>query len=200
MQVLAMATATLSQGPALSQAGTDLLRSKSLDRNSYDSGDWFNAIQWDCRAGNGFGRGLPPAADNAPKWPYAKPLLTGPAPTCADITATAAAHRDLLRIRTTEPEFALTTAEAVQSRMGFPLSGREETPGVITMTLGDLVVVFNATPTARPQRVTALAGTAYRLHPVQAAGSDATVKQSAYDVTTGEFTVPARTVSVFTRR
>ncbi len=48
MQVLAMATAALSQGPALSQAGTDLLRSKSLDRNSYDSGDWFNAIHWDC--------------------------------------------------------------------------------------------------------------------------------------------------------
>src|SRR5690606_37947793 len=64
MQVLAMATATLSQGPALSQAGTDLLRSKSLDRNSYDSGDWFNAIHWNCAAGNGFGRGLPPAADN----------------------------------------------------------------------------------------------------------------------------------------
>ena len=36
MQVLAMATATLSQGPSLSQAGSDLLRSKSLDRNSFD--------------------------------------------------------------------------------------------------------------------------------------------------------------------
>ena len=57
-----MATATLSQGPSLSQAGSDLLRSKSLDRNSYDSGDWFNAIHWDCRDGNGFGRGLPTAA------------------------------------------------------------------------------------------------------------------------------------------
>ncbi|WP_162500718.1 pullulanase-type alpha-1,6-glucosidase [Streptomyces sp. 3211] len=200
MQVLAMATAALSQGPALSQAGTDLLRSKSLDRNSYDSGDWFNAIQWDCRNGNGFGRGLPPAADNAPKWPYAKPLLTGPAPTCTDINATSAAYRDLLKIRTTEPDFALTTAEAVQSRLAFPLSGKDETPGVITMTLGDLVVVFNAAPTAQAQRVPGLAGAAYRLHPVQAAGSDATVKQSAYDAKTGEFTVPARTVSVFTRR
>lgn len=200
MQVLAMATATLSQGPALSQAGTDLLRSKSLDRNSFDSGDWFNAIHWDCRDGNGFGRGLPPAADNAAKWPYAKPLLAGPAPACTDIGATAAAYRDLLRIRTTEPDFALTTTEAVQSRLAFPLSGKDETPGVITMTLGDLVVVFNAAPTAQAQRVPALAGTAHRLHPVQAAGADATVKQSAYDAKTGEFTVPARTVSVFTRR
>ncbi len=60
MQVLGMATAALSQGPALSLAGSDLLRSKSLDRNSYDSGDWFNAIHWNCQDGNGFGRGLPP--------------------------------------------------------------------------------------------------------------------------------------------
>ncbi|CAM5315856.1 hypothetical protein SFUMM280S_02555 [Streptomyces fumanus] len=69
MQVLAMATAALSQGPALSEVGTDLLRSKSLDRNSFDSGDWFNAIHWNCADGNGFGRGPPPAADNKDKWP-----------------------------------------------------------------------------------------------------------------------------------
>lgn len=200
MQVLALATAALAQGPALSQAGSDLLRSKSLDRNSYDSGDWFNAVHWDCRDGNGFGRGLPPAADNAAKWVHAKPLLTGPAPGCAEITATSAAYRDLLRIRTTEPAFALTTARAVQQQLAFPLSGPDETPGVITMTLGDLVVVLNATPAERSERVPALAGAAYRLHPVQAVGSDQTVRRAAYDTATGGFTVPGRTVAVFTRR
>ncbi|MFD8792790.1 pullulanase-type alpha-1,6-glucosidase [Streptomyces vinaceus] len=200
MQVLAMAVGTLSQGPSLSQAGTDLLRSKSLDRNSYDSGDWFNAVHWDCREGNGFGRGLPPAADNGSKWVYAKPLLAGAtAPGCAEITGASAAYRDLLRIRTTEPAFALTTPEAVQAALAFPLSGTDETPGVITMTLGDLAVVFNATPAAQPQRVPALAGTGYALHPVQAAGSDPAVKQAAYDARTGVFTTPARTVAVFTR-
>ncbi|MER5870610.1 pullulanase-type alpha-1,6-glucosidase [Streptomyces sp. NPDC002044] len=199
MQVLAMATATLSQGPSLSQAGSDLLRSKSLDRNSYDSGDWFNAVHWDCRDGNGSGRGLPPAADNASKWTYAKPLLTLPAPTCADITGTAAAFRDLQRIRTTERAFALTTPEAVQAQLAFPLSGKDETPGVITMTLGDLVVVFNATPADQSPRVPDLAGGAYALHPVQAAGFDATVRRASYDAATGEFRTPARTVAVFTR-
>ncbi|MEU9944883.1 pullulanase-type alpha-1,6-glucosidase [Streptomyces lavendulae] len=198
-QVLALATAALSQGPALSQAGSDLLRSKSLDRNSFDSGDWFNAIHWDCRTGNGFGRGLPPAADNRAKWPYAKPLLTGAVPGCADIDGASAAYRDLLRVRTTEPAFALTTAAAVQERLGFPLSGPEETPGVVTMTLGDLVVVFNATPDAQTQRVPALAGTRYALHPIQAAGSDPVVKRSGYDAGTGAFTAPARTVAVFKR-
>ncbi|WP_046728277.1 pullulanase-type alpha-1,6-glucosidase [Streptomyces humi] len=199
MQVLAMATATLSQGPSLSQAGTDLLRSKSLDRNSFDSGDWFNAIHWNCADGNGFGRGLPPAADNESKWPYAKPLLSSVGVGCAQIDGASAAYRDLLRIRTTESVFSLDTAGQVQSKLSFPLSGQDETPGVITMALGDLVVVFNATPGQREQRVTALTGTGYRLHPVQASGADSVVKSASYDRKTGTFTVPGRTVAVFSR-
>ncbi|WP_121829961.1 pullulanase-type alpha-1,6-glucosidase [Streptomyces sp. S1] len=198
-QVLAMATATLSQGPALSQAGSDLLRSKSLDRNSYDSGDWFNAIHWDCRDGNGFGRGLPPAADNQPKWGFGKPLLTNPSLTvgCAQIDGASAAYRDLQKIRTTEPVFSLATADRVRSALTFPLSGRDETPGVITMRLGDLVVVLNAAPGPQQQKVTDLAGKGYRLHPVQAKGSDAVVKTASYAKDSGTFTVPARTVAVF---
>ncbi|MGW0708023.1 pullulanase-type alpha-1,6-glucosidase [Streptomyces sp. NPDC002643] len=199
MQVLAMATAALSQGPALSQAGTDLLRSKSLDRNSYDSGDWFNTIHWSCRDGNGFGRGLPPAADNESKWPYAKPLLTSVGVGCAQIEGASAAYRDLLRIRTTEDVFSLDTTAQVQSKLSFPLSGEDETPGVITMQLGDLVVVFNATPEKRNQTVTALAGTDYTLHPIQAQGGDSTVKGSSYEAESGTFAVPGRTVAVFAR-
>ncbi|MFE9253787.1 pullulanase-type alpha-1,6-glucosidase [Streptomyces sp. NPDC006879] len=203
MQTLAMAVAALSQGPALSQAGTDLLRSKSLDRNSYDSGDWFNAIHWSCAPGttNGFGRGLPPAADNRSKWDYAKPLLSNAAlsVSCADMSAAADAYRSLLRIRTTEPAFSLATTGQVQSALSFPLSGTHETPGVITMALGELVVVFNATPAAQRQQVPALAGHPYRLHPVQSAGTDRVVKGSSYDRTTATFTTPARTVSVFKR-
>ncbi|MGW0313609.1 pullulanase-type alpha-1,6-glucosidase [Streptomyces flavidovirens] len=202
MQVLAMATAALSQGPALSQSGTDLLRSKSLDRNSYDSGDWFNAIHWDCRDGNGFGRGLPPAADNKPKWPYAEPLLTTPSltPDCRNIEGASAAYEDLLKIRTTEKTFSLASADQVQKAVSFPLSGKEETPGVITMRAGDLVVIFNATPSEQQQRLTGPADTPYALHPVQASGADTTVRKSTYDPTTATFTVPARTVAVFTQR
>ncbi|MFF7153096.1 pullulanase-type alpha-1,6-glucosidase [Streptomyces sp. NPDC008139] len=199
MQVVAEATAALSQGPALYQAGSDLLRSKSLDRNSFDSGDWFNAIHWQCADGTGFGRGLPPAADNQAKWPYAKPLLTQPqlSPGCAQITAASAAYQDLLRIRTAEPAFRLGTAAQVQQQVSFPLSGPDETPGVITMKAGDLVIVFNATPTTQKQRVEAARGTSYALHPVQAAGTDPVVRTSTYAAGTGTFTVPGRTVAVF---
>jgi hypothetical protein len=117
---------------------------------------------------------------------------------CAQIDGTSAAYRDLLRIRTTEKAFSLGTADRIQSQLSFPLSGKDETPGVITMELGDLVVVFNATPKQREQRVDALAGTGYRLHPAQASGADTVVKSSSYERTSGTFTVPARTVAVFT--
>ncbi|MFB7597540.1 pullulanase-type alpha-1,6-glucosidase [Streptomyces sp. NPDC056160] len=198
MQVLAMATAALSQGPALSQAGTDLLRSKSLDRDSFDSGDWFNAIHWNCADGNGFGRGLPMAAGNQAKWPYAKPLLTSVKVGCPQIQGASAAYRDLLRIRTSEKAFSLATAAQVQSRLSFPLSGKDETPGVITMELGNLIVVFNATPEQQSQHVPGLTGAPYRLHPAQAHGTDPVVKTATYTPRTGTFTVPARTVAVFT--
>ena len=48
-----------ARAPSFWHAGADLLRSKSLDRNSYDSGDWFNRIDWTGQD-NDFGRG--PAA------------------------------------------------------------------------------------------------------------------------------------------
>ena len=48
--------------------GSEMLRSKSFDRNSYDSGDWFNVLDYGHDT-NGFGRGLPPARQRG-KWPY----------------------------------------------------------------------------------------------------------------------------------
>ena len=83
---VALSFTALSQTPSFWHAGTDLLRSKSLDRNSYNSGDWFNTLDW-TGADNGFGHGLPPKADNQAKWTYQKPLLADPAlqPSAADV-------------------------------------------------------------------------------------------------------------------
>ncbi|WP_336446401.1 pullulanase-type alpha-1,6-glucosidase [Mangrovactinospora gilvigrisea] len=204
MQVVALATAVLSQGPALQLAGSDLLRSKSLDKNSYNSGDWFNAVHWTASpAANGFGRGLPQAADNQSRWPYARPLLADPRlkPTWQVMAAASAAYRDLLRIRTAEPAFHLATAEQVQQQLEFPLSGTAaELPGAITFRLADLVVVLNAGPAAVRQVLPGAAGARFRLHPGQAEGADPVVKAAAFTPSVGAFSVPARTAAVFTRR
>ena len=46
VQMLGAAINAFSQGIAYYHAGIDTLRSKSLDRNSYNSGDWFNRLDW----------------------------------------------------------------------------------------------------------------------------------------------------------
>jgi pullulanase len=193
LQALALATTALSQGPGFVQAGTDLLRSKSFDGNSYDSGDWFNALHWDCRNGNGFGRGLPP--DQA-AWPYAGPRLADPAlkPGCQAIGATSAEYRQFLEIKRSSPLFSLGTAAAVQRSVTFPPAA----PGVIVEHLAGasaLTVVYNATPTAQSTFVPASARTRQALHPVQSTGSDPVVRESRF--VAGTFTVPAYTVAVF---
>ncbi|MEU0551396.1 pullulanase-type alpha-1,6-glucosidase [Micromonospora sp. NPDC005979] len=211
MQVLALSTVVLGQGAGFVTAGTERLRSKSLDRNSFNSGDWFNQIRWDCASGNGFGVGLPPAQDNQDKWPYAKPLLADPAlvPDCSAIGTTDARYAELLRVRASSPVFGLGSAEQVQRRVAFPLSGESETPGVLTMTLDArglggawtaLTVVFNGTPETATQTVTGLRGADVSLHPVLVNSADPTLRTASFDRAAGTFTVPARSVAVFVQK
>ncbi|MEV4756253.1 pullulanase-type alpha-1,6-glucosidase [Micromonospora sp. NPDC049559] len=208
MQVLALATVVLGQGTGFVTAGTERLRSKSLDRNSFNSGDHFNQIRWDCADGNGFGVGLPPAADNQDKWPYARPLLADPAlvPDCATIDRTTARYAELLRIRNSSPLFGLATADEVQRRVSFPLSGRDETPGVITMRLDGtgldprwsaVTVVFNATPATARQTVPGLRGARAEPHPVPRTSADPALRAASFEPGSGTFSVPARSVAVF---
>lgn len=191
MQVLALSTVVLSQGTGFATAGSDRLRSKSLDKNSYDSGDWFNAIQWDCAQGNGFGRGLPPAWDNSARWPYAQPLLADRSlvPTCEATNLAAQRFQELLRVRASSRLFTLSTLEEVQRTVSFV--GNQ--PGVITMVLSQgrdtVVVVFNATPTSATQAVPSRAGT--NLSPVPS------VDLRGARFSEGTFTVPPRSVTVF---
>ncbi|GGM58699.1 1,4-alpha-glucan branching enzyme [Micromonospora sonchi] len=211
MQVLALSTVVLGQGAGFVTTGTERLRSKSLDRNSYNSGDWFNQIRWDCAQGNGFGIGLPAAEDNRDKWPYARPLLADPrlVPDCAAVELTDARYAELLRIRASTPVFGLPTAQEVQRRLAFPRSGADETPGVLTMTLDarglggawkSVTVVFNGTPKPATQQVTGVRGADVTLHPVLRSSADPVLRTAAFDSATGTFTVPGRSVAVFVQQ
>jgi pullulanase-type alpha-1,6-glucosidase len=204
MQVLALALVVLSQGVGFVALGSERLRSKSLDRNSFDSGDWFNEIRWDPAEGNGFGLGLPPAPDNEDRWPWARPLLADPSlvPPPDVIEMAAERYRELLRIRRSSPVFGLPTADEVQRRVTFPLGGPDEAPGVIVMCLDAagldplwrrLVVVFNATETATSQAVPGLGP--LRLHPELTASADPLLRTATADA--GALFVPARSVAVF---
>ncbi|MGZ4493804.1 MAG: pullulanase-type alpha-1,6-glucosidase [Nocardioides sp.] len=204
MNTVALSTTALSQGVVFWHAGTDILRSKSLDRNSYDSGDWFNRVDW-TRHDSTFGSGLPPAADNGAKWDYMRPLLADPAlkPGQAAMDEAHARALDLLRIRMSTPLFRLGSATEIQDKVSFPAAD----PGVVAMKIDDTVgvdrdpalsgvlVVFNASPSAT---TVPGVGSGWTLHTVQADGSDPVVKTSSAG---GDaVTVPARTTAVFVRR
>ena len=76
VQTLGAAIVAFSQGVAYFHAGQEVLRSKSMDRNSFDSGDWFNRLDWTLRD-NYFGTGLPPKRDNGESWPLIQPAPVG---------------------------------------------------------------------------------------------------------------------------
>ncbi|GIF21355.1 pullulanase-type alpha-1,6-glucosidase [Actinoplanes tereljensis] len=206
LQILALSIVVLGQGIGFMALGSERLRSKSLDRNSFDSGDWFNQIRWNPTQGNGFGLGLPPARDNEDKWHFARPLLADESlvPPPELIAMTAERYRELLRIRRSSPVFGLPTAEEVQRRLTFPLSGPDETPGVIVMCLDGtgldprwrhLVTVFNATEHPTTQTVPALSRLDLKPHPDQASSADPALRTATAEA--GTLTVPARSVAVF---
>ena len=211
VQVLGAATTAFSQGVAYFHAGLDILRSKSLDRNSYDSGDWFNRLDW-TYTDNGFGAGLPPKQDNGASWPWMKPLLADPSikPLPADITWTSAAFNDLLRIRSSSALFRLRSAAEVQQRLTIHNVGPEQIPTVVTAHLdgrglagagfNEIVYFISVDKAEQRIRIPALAGRAFTLHPVHLAANAADTQPhlaARWDPASAEFVVPPRTAVVF---
>lgn len=207
-----MSIVLLSQGVPFFQVGDDLLRSKSFDRNSYNSGDWFNRLDFGYSSNN-FGVGLPMASDNQDNWQYMRPLLANPdlQPSQSDILNAADFFQTFLRLRQSSELFRLETAEDIQERLTFYNTGAEQIPGVIIMRLSDsvedlddldpnneeIVVMFN--PTNRYQTVTVseLEGLDLHLHPLLQGSSDNVVKRSAFYDHSSQLSVPPFTTAVF---
>ncbi|MEI2613058.1 MAG: alpha-1,6-glucosidase domain-containing protein [Candidatus Promineifilaceae bacterium] len=107
------------------------------------------------------------------------------------------------------PLFRLQTAEDVQNRLVFYNTGPDQIPGLIVMSLSDMVganldpnygmivVLFNATPETQSFTLADVAGLTFSLHPVQQNSSDPVVQTASYNAANAAFTVPARTTAVF---
>jgi pullulanase/glycogen debranching enzyme len=221
VQVLGMAFNLLSQGVPYFHAGVEVLRSKSLDRNSYDSGDHFNRLDYS-GVDNGFGRGLPPAWDNANDWPQMRELLADPAlkPAPEIVGYTRRAFLDWLRLRAQTPLLRLESADEVQRRLRFlEIDARS---GVIAAHLDGedlrasphaaVLYALNASAQAQsfelPVDTDTLARLAcdWELHPALAEGVDARLRDAGIEAlassTTGpgarlRLRLPARTAVVW---
>ena len=201
-------------GPSFWHAGYDLLRSKSLDRNSFDSGDWFNRIDWSATEST-WGSGLPPSADNAAKWAFMRPLLDDAA---LEPLTGRPRGRDHRRCRPAAHPLLVAAVPArycgrIQDRVAFPIGGPDSDAGRHhddarrPRRQGSRPPAGKASsscstprPTPRPRRCRPSPARRTPCTPCRPAGADAVVKAATYNPATGAFTVPARTVAVFVTR
>jgi pullulanase/glycogen debranching enzyme len=205
-----LSVAALGQGVPFFHAGADMLRSKSLDRDSFNSGDWFNRLDF-TYATNNWGVGLPPEGTNGGNWPLIRPLLADPdiRVEAAHIVGAVEHLREMLRIRRSTPLFTLPSAAEVTGRVRFHNTGPDQVPGVVVMSLSDevadladldpqveaVVVVWNARPDDLALPLPGFEAAALALHPVQQASADPVVQAASF--AGGTFSVPARTTAVF---
>ncbi|MEM8993499.1 MAG: pullulanase-type alpha-1,6-glucosidase, partial [Acidobacteriota bacterium] len=205
IQGLGQSLVLLGQGVPFIHAGMEMLRSKSMDRDSFNSGDWFNRIDWSFQD-NAWGSGLPVASKNLDNWPLFAPLLADPALAVGsvDILSAVANTEEMLQIRRSSKLFRLRSADEVQATVSFLNTGPSQVPGIIAMLLDDsldvdperkaVLVVWNATPFAQALELPAPAGN-WTLHRVQQSSADAVVRGANFDGSS--FLVPGRTTAVF---
>ncbi len=213
VQNLGMSLIGLSQGIPFFHMGVDLLRSKSLDRNSYNAGDWFNQVDFTANTNN-FGVGLPPASENKACWAVMGPLLKDESlrPTPEDIQFSRAHLLDILRIRSQSKLFRLETAADIEERVTFHNTGRTQKNALIVMSLNDdlddleadldpeydrILVFFNANKHTQVMTHSAWQNQSWQLHPVQQNALDPVVRTAQFDASTGSFSIPSRTAAVF---
>ncbi|NJM50283.1 MAG: pullulanase-type alpha-1,6-glucosidase [Sphingomonadales bacterium] len=198
-QNIASSIVILSQGVPFLHAGQELLRSKSLDHNSYNSGDWFNLLDYSKRQ-NGWGRGLPQRADNEAEWPVARELLTDKnMQVRPEHIVRASDHvREMLRIRKSSQLFRLRSGAEVIRNIRFDNVGPDQVPGLIVMKLGmegdgQMIVVINSTDKTQSWPVQSR----YRLHDVLRRSSDSIVSKAR--MKKGRLMTPALTTAIYVK-
>ncbi len=219
-QVLAMSFIALGQGIPFFYGSDDLLGSKDMDYNSYNSGDWFDKVNWIYQGdrpsqkllaleSNNWGIGLPLANVNQGQWPIMQPLLANPAlkATPDNISSAAAGFQTFLRIRGSSQLFHMATLTEVQNNLHFLNTGVSQIPGLIVMELdanggsygiyNHVVVVFNATLATVNFQNDRLKGLGLHLHPLQMLSPDPETRPSSLNNTTGTATVDGLTTAVF---
>lgn len=211
VQMLGAAIVVFSQGVAYFHAGMDILRSKAMDGNSYDSGDWFNRLDWSY-SDNYFGTGAPPKGDNGGNYGLIKPLLANRdiKPTASEIALARDMFRDLLKLRASSTLFRLRSSEDIKARLKFFNTGSGQIPTLLVGHLDgvgypgagfrELLYFVNVDKTAQELRLPSEQGKPYVLHPLHLAAGAADKRPALlarFDSVSGRFSIPARSALVY---
>ncbi len=138
MQIVGLSTVMLGQGVPFLHMGSELLRSKSMARDSYDSGDWYNKVDFSKQTNN-WNVGLPRADKDQPNWSAIQSVISNPnaVATPEDINWTDEAFKALLSVRSSTPLLKLISEQEVVERVRFHNTGSTALPGLIAMSVND---------------------------------------------------------------
>ncbi|CAH6796361.1 Pullulanase [Vibrio chagasii] len=208
MQSVSLSTVMLGQGIPFIHMGSELLRSKSMQRDSYDSGDWYNRVFFDGSDSN-WNVGLPREDKDGANWDLIKTIIADPTakPDVDDIELTKQQFLELLKIRSSSELFRLDTADEVMKRVDFRNVGEDQVEGLIVMSIDDgvsagtdldpandaIVAIVNSTNESQSFKISGATG--FALHDVQQNSADDIVKGASF--ANESFTVPALTTAVF---
>ena len=211
MQRLALSLIALGQGIPFFHAGSEILRSKSGDYDSYNSGDWFNRLDFSYEC-NGWGLGLPPEEKNREEWEFWKARLRSPElrPSKDLILENFGYFQALLRVRKSSRLFRLQTAEEVKKASCFLNAecGAEQLPGLIVMRLTNpagrvfdperksIIVTFNATTQTIHFSHEILKNVDLKLHPNFDASVDIRLEEAEINSDSGTIIVPPRSTLI----
>ncbi|CEE91713.1 Pullulanase precursor (Alpha-dextrin endo-1,6-alpha-glucosidase) (Pullulan 6-glucanohydrolase) [Xenorhabdus nematophila str. Anatoliense] len=160
MQAISLSVVLLGQGIAFDQHGSELLRSKSFTRDSYNAGDWFNRVSYDYKDNN-YDVGMPERSNDGKNYPLINRVKNRvQKPGQNELLQMMAFYQELLRLRQFSPLMNLGSGEAIKQRIDFVNVGPHQQIGLLVMTIDDgkttshdrdwrfdgLVVVINAAP------------------------------------------------------
>lgn len=136
MQLLALATVNFSQGIPFFHAGSEILRSKSGDGDSYNSGDYFNKLDFSYTSNN-WGIGLPIKEKNYHEWDHWKSRLkvNQLKVSSAKIKLCLQEFLTQLNIRSNYNSLRMTDAESIITKVKFlnASRGKLRVPGLIVV-------------------------------------------------------------------
>ncbi|MEF3099519.1 pullulanase-type alpha-1,6-glucosidase [Raoultella ornithinolytica] len=208
MQAVSLATVMLGQGIAFDQQGSELLRSKSFTRDSYDSGDWFNRVDY-AMQDNNFNVGMPRSSDDGSNYDLisrVKEMVATPGE--AELQQMTAFYQELTQLRKSSPLFTLGDGSAVMKRVDFRNTGADSLAGLLIMTIDDgvqagasldgrvdgLVVAINAAPESRTLHD--FNGENLQLSAIQQAAGEGSLANGVEIAADGAITLPAWSVAV----
>ncbi|GAD89816.1 pullulanase [Vibrio halioticoli NBRC 102217] len=213
MHAVSLATVMYGQNVVFHHMGSELLRSKSMQRDSYNSGDWYNKVDF-TKQSNNWNIGLPSADKDKSNWQTIESIYENTQGkvelSTRDMIKTERYFKEMMEIRASSPLFTLGDGREIIQRVKFHNTGSKQIPGLIIMSIDNrapfenidserqrLLIVINARNDL--QTINQLDMSQFKLHRYHQQLGPFSLSQGT-ELTDNIAIIPAWTAAIFEQR